>query len=109
MDVAVELRRRTTVMQGDLGHLYEPVQAERSLAAALLASQEANGGRLVPSAVRGAATAWDHGAVTPLLSLLPLVTDLLQDPAARTSADGRSALAELDVLLDAVAAYEGPA
>ncbi|MFC7979065.1 hypothetical protein ACFUT3_27980 [Streptomyces cinereoruber] len=110
MDEAAEFKRRTIVMQGDLGHLYRPMQDERNLAVALIAARKADGGRLTPGAVRRIVqeNTADDGPVVPLPDLLPLVADVLEDPQARNSTEGRSALHEVDILLDAVVVYQGP-
>ncbi|MFC7924743.1 hypothetical protein [Streptomyces cinereoruber] len=109
MDEAVELKRRTTVMQGDLGHLYRPTKDERNLAAALIAARKADGGRLTAASVRRIAqeTAGSEGPVAPLLALLPLIVNVLEAPEARNSTDGHSALHEVDIFLDAVVVYQG--
>ncbi|MFC8176017.1 hypothetical protein [Streptomyces sp. NPDC057325] len=108
MDKAAELKRRTTVMQGDLGHLYRPTREERNLAAALIAARKADGGRLTAASVRRIAqdTAGSDEPVAPLLDLLPLVVNVLE---ARNSTDNHSTLHEVDILLDAVVVYQGPA
>ncbi|MFC7795729.1 hypothetical protein [Streptomyces cinereoruber] len=45
----------------------------------------------------------------PLPDLLPLVVNVLEAPEIRNSTEGRSALHEVDILLDVVAVYQGPA
>ncbi|MFC7924595.1 hypothetical protein [Streptomyces cinereoruber] len=111
MDEAAELKRRTIVMQGDLGHLYRPTREERNLAAALIAARKSDGGRLTAASVRRIVqeTTGDDGPAAPLPDLLPLVADVLEDPQARNSSDGRLALSEVGILLDAVVVYQGPA
>ncbi|MET9933516.1 MULTISPECIES: hypothetical protein [unclassified Streptomyces] len=110
MDEAAELKRRTIVLQGDLGHLYRPTQEERNLAAALIAARKSDGGRLTAGAVRRIVqeNTGGDGPVAPLSDLLPLVVNVLEDPEARNSTEGRSALHEVDILLDAVVVYQGP-
>ncbi|MFC7924599.1 hypothetical protein [Streptomyces cinereoruber] len=95
---------------GDLGNLYRPTREERNLAAALIAARKDDGGRLTAGTVRRIVqeNTADDGPVAPLPDLLPLVADVLEDPQARNSTEGRSALHEVDILLDAVVVYQGP-
>ncbi|MGW9436059.1 hypothetical protein [Streptomyces sp. NPDC055607] len=82
-----------------------------NLTVVLLPPRENNEGRLTAAVVGEieAETSWSDKTATPLLDLLLLVVNVIENPAARETADGRAALHGVDIFLDTVAVYQEPA
>ncbi|GCD39877.1 hypothetical protein OEIGOIKO_07734 [Streptomyces chrestomyceticus JCM 4735] len=106
MNAASDIRSQATTLTRDLGGPWQPDDADRNLALALVLARDDNGGRLTAPVITHIllSASWGLKPIGAMYQLLACTADVLDDPGQRDSETGREALAEVNRLLDTVAA-----
>ncbi|MFI2240456.1 hypothetical protein [Streptomyces chrestomyceticus] len=106
MNAASDIRSQATTLTRDLGGPWQPDDADRNLALALVLARDDNGGRLTAPVITHIllSASWGLKPIGAMYQLLACTADVLDDPGQRDSGTGREALAEVNRLLDTVAA-----
>lgn len=106
MNAASDIRSQATTLARDLDGPWQPDDADRNLALALVLARDDNGGRLTAPVITHIllSASWGLKPIGAMYQLLACTADVLDDPGQRDSDTGREALAEVNRLLDTVAA-----
>ncbi|MFH8410081.1 hypothetical protein ACH4FX_35680 [Streptomyces sp. NPDC018019] len=106
MNAASDIRSQATTLARDLGGPWQPDDADRNLALALVLARDDHGGRLTAGIITHIllSASWGLKPIGAMYQLMACTADFLDDPEQCDSDTGRQALSEVDRLLDTVAA-----
>ncbi|MFH8348865.1 hypothetical protein [Streptomyces sp. NPDC018045] len=106
MNAASDIRSQATTLARDLGGPWQPDDADRNLALALVLARDDNGGRLTAPLITHIllSASWGLKPIGAMYQLMACTADVLDDPVQCDSDAGREALTDVNRLLDTVAA-----
>ncbi|MFH9425124.1 hypothetical protein [Streptomyces sp. NPDC017529] len=106
MNAASDIRSQATALARDLGGSWQPDDADRNLALALVLARDDNGGLLTARIITRYLLDASYGLkpIGAMYQLMACTADFLDDPRQAGTDDGQAALSDVNGLLDTVAA-----